>query len=1826
MPKDSTDSIHLVTRGHWTKWFLQLQHLCVSKGIWKDVKPTREKIAPLTPGSTPEDSKDFIRINPDYADDWLTKDPPHLIEISELIKRNDAINTEKYNRSLEHHKAHSKDDEGDEKMQLPPTPSPCTFQDISAEYSALQGEYRSKRDTYNLMHKSYQDVYQWITETVDSSHLMEITIENDNSTALPLRMIILKLHDKLAPTLTTAKSAVAQEYRNVLQQAVLGRSDPIKWHNDWTKAYTNAKAYHVEVDDDLALINFLQAVGTRMLPTWSSAMLIQIETNNQLGLPNYSLKQYGDIFGGLAYQDSLSPKGKGIFSTLSPSTNKPSNQAVKPHEFRSKEKNYRRHPDPYRCPCRAEADWKNNGSDSKHLAKDCEILQYVFTGKTGSLKTPNLSVKECNDIRHRAKDERWNSIRKIWGNKNWIPSSVATSSTNPIDPGARFNACLIQGQLGRGIYNTMESTPHPLTQCTVFDTGGAMHLVNDISLLDGQEYAPSPSSDYVESGTTRIPIIGRGTRTIKGITTRPDSEPNGDLILSNVAYIPGFHVNIVSETKLREAGLWFLGIDSTLRYGTLNNNSIVIQCIRKDNLLFLEYKPFSSYSQSLMNIPVNPSILMCPTINKKINRSFRKSYDPPKPREDSAELWHERSGHLGKEALEHLVFAARNVKIKGITRSDCADCARTHAKQVISRSPSERRPYRPFYKIQWDLFDFPRSYTGSSWLLIIKEMYSGKIFSFPLYQKTHLEVFNTIQSFLAWVLRKYNLPVVCIKQDNDTSVIGIMGNTIFENWIKQEGIELELSPPNTHESNGGSERAGQEIITKQIKMRISAGLPDRLWVEAAQAATYLYNISPRKACSFKSPNEVLESWFQNYYRSVVTSQTFREVISSPEIDHLTSDLRPSWSNIYRYGCRAYPLNKERELGINKKMYKTNPRAHIGYLVGYVPGSSIFRIWIPKLKRVIVTRNVTFDEKRTYKTDSSDHTIDIFTEQELQEYAQQLDIQERLDAEGTIIRDEYDVITSQSGMPAALSTPTMRTSDTPTHEQDSGVNLGGGDELVNRHSRLTPQDLQSEEALDVENLSHNERFDHDHTKEAARSTPITQPTIIQEQIDSMDYETTGHATDVVRGEYVSDTENHPTNDSDSYSVEEVTSPPRLPNLTRTINQFKEDQLSLLPDQPLKRQRVMKIEIPKPTLDPSEYQIFDFNQDNPQTDYSPTHQHNTRRRLRLQEQAPKPSNKTLIGTLIASMSNGGSSRIKDFHETFWPSHPITEEGDDSFVTVHSVIAAAIRTKPNPPTLLNKDQLEALPKVHLSGLPKPPKRYQHLKDHFLGPWFKHECEIEINNLKDRKTWHKINAEDAPIAPIPLQWVFTYKCDEQGFLTRCRARLVVRGDLQAKDTIESTYAATLAGRSFRIVMALIAKYDLETKQFDVVNAFVNAHRDPSGTPVVCYLPDGFKEPNKCVVLDRALYGLRDSPAIWFKDFSKTLKAIGLNQGKEEPCLFTNPDQTVLVLFFVDDIQIIYHKKDSTSADQIISGIKAAYELRELGDTEWFLGIRILRDREMGKLWLAHDTYIEKIAKKFELDKGNACTPLPLIEFVKFDGKATTTYVRTYQEKVGSVLYTAITVRPDAAFAASQLSHYLTNPSPDHMKAVDHCIQYLWNTRYHAIEYSNDQIPQLLSFSDASFADDQDSRRSSQGYIISLFGGPVVWKASRQDTVTTSTTEAELLGVERTSKETLATLRFLKEINLVVKQPVTIFCDNQQSIRLVVGENERITTKLRHVDIQNMWLRQEYAKGNFYLTYLPTAEMAADGLTKNLSRQKFGHFIALLNLQDVSMRIKESR
>lgn len=78
---------------------------------------------------------------------------------------------------------------------------------------------------------------------------------------------------------------------------------------------------------------------------------------------------------------------------------------------------------------------------------------------------------------------------------------------------------------------------------------------------------------------------------------------------------------------------------------------------------------------------------------------------------------------------------------------------------------------------------------------------------------------------------------------------------------------------------------------------------------------------------------------------------------------------------------------------------------------------------------------------------------------------------------------------------------------------------------------------------------------------------------------------------------------------------------------------------------------------------------------------------------------------------------------------------------------------------------------------------------------------------------------------------------------------------------------------------------------------------------------------------------------------------------------------------------------------------------------------------------------------------------------------------------------------------------------------------------------------------------------------------------------------------------------------------------DGLSHIRLVVGV--QTSTQLCHIEIHNLWARQEHAPWIFRAR-VPTAEMPTDGLTKALSRQKHEHFVRLLNLQDTGHLIEQ--
>lgn len=298
------------------------------------------------------------------------------------------------------------------------------------------------------------------------------------------------------------------------------------------------------------------------------------------------------------------------------------------------------------------------------------------------------------------------------------------------------------------------------------------------------------------------------------------------------------------------------------------------------------------------------------------------------------------------------------------------------------------------------------------------------------------------------------------------------------------------------------------------------------------------------------------------------------------------------------------------------------------------------------------------------------------------------------------------------------------------------------------------------------------------------------------------------------------------------------------------------------------------------------------------------------------------------------------------------------------------------------------------------------------------------------------------------------------------------------------------------------------------------------------------------------------------------------------------------------------------------------------VGEPQWFLGIRISRDRDARSLTISQHSYIEKICKRFEgsILKKATHTPLPSETLVPNEGQASPSQILEMQQKVGSINFAAVISRPDIALTASMLSEHLQNPSLNHLNAVNHTLAYLYYTRDFAItyngrsngcqqfEFANSRHAEISS--DASFADDKATRKSRQGYIFSLFGGPIAWKASKQRTVTTSSTEAELLAVSQVGKEVIWWTQFFQDIRFTLPQRISIRCDNRQTIRLLTTESPQLTTKLRHVDIHHHWLRQEIEKKRIEIQWISTHDMPADGFTKALTRQKHEHFLRLLNLR----------
>lgn len=209
-----------------------------------------------------------------------------------------------------------------------------------------------------------------------------------------------------------------------------------------------------------------------------------------------------------------------------------------------------------------------------------------------------------------------------------------------------------------------------------------------------------------------------------------------------------------------------------------------------------------------------------------------------------------------------------------------------------------------------------------------------------------------------------------------------------------------------------------------------------------------------------------------------------------------------------------------------------------------------------------------------------------------------------------------------------------------------------------------------------------------------------------------------------------------------------------------------------------------------------------------------------------------------------------------------------------------------------------------------------------------------------------------------------------------RFKARWDLKGYTQQKGIdYDETYAAVTKATTLKCLMAMIAHYDLEAKKYDKMTAFLYA--EIKDHEIFVEQPHGFeKTGDNICLLKKALYGLKQSPLLWFEELTRFSISEGYVPLEQDPCIFQHHIHEVIIAVHVDDL--IATVKSSKSIEALILRVGERLKMRSLGDISFYLGCRIIRNREYRKLYLIQDAYIKQLlGKHHKQDAKPVSTPL---------------------------------------------------------------------------------------------------------------------------------------------------------------------------------------------------------------------------------------------------------
>ena len=200
----------------------------------------------------------------------------------------------------------------------------------------------------------------------------------------------------------------------------------------------------------------------------------------------------------------------------------------------------------------------------------------------------------------------------------------------------------------------------------------------------------------------------------------------------------------------------------------------------------------------------------------------------------------------------------------------------------------------------------------------------------------------------------------------------------------------------------------------------------------------------------------------------------------------------------------------------------------------------------------------------------------------------------------------------------------------------------------------------------------------------------------------------------------------------------------------------------------------------------------------------------------------------------------------------------------------------------------------------------------------------------------------------------------------------------------------------------------------------------------------------------------------------------------------------------------------------------------------------------------------------------------------------------------------------PSCAFVINQCARYMKNPQHRHAQLQENLLRYMILNSNTGITYHMDSAPEPLSkgylfddlesFADASWADQEQSNSvSTTGFFYRTRTGILMWASTKQNNVTCSTCEAEVMANRSCCLAGIWVRNLYKDIGFNFSRPTSVYQDNQSAIAVCVSDAHH--RRSRHFRIACCCLMEMYQRGIFIFKWIQSEDMTADLFTKSLKK-----------------------